>query len=453
MNELTNDHISYIIKDLNYRGIILEGIQDEVIDHVCSAVEIDLKKGTRFMDAYSKVIATFGNTAGLQTTQAQTIRSENKNTRQMIRNYFTIAYRNLAKHRFYTLINIAGLAVGLASCMIIVLYVINETSYDRHFRDADRLYRVDSEIKFGANHLIMAVCPAPLAETLVKDFPEVETSTRFWNSGTSIFHRGEESFKESETVYADSSVFTVFPMSFLAGDATEALTKPNTMVISRKAAEKYFPGENALGKSLQGERNSEWKITGVIEDMPSTSHFRFDFFLSLVTVDYNRDQNWLSNNFYTYIKLRDGADPSGLEAKFPKMIDTYAGPQARQALGDDFTMEKFRASGNKLEYALMPVTDIHLHSDKSSEIGANSDITYVYLFGAIAMFILVIACINFMNLSTARSANRAKEVGIRKVMGSFRSHRAAILARVGYPEHYRNHPGHRDCMVSDPFLQ
>src|SRR5205085_3413756 len=160
------------------------------------------KRGTRFIDAYGKVISAFGNTAGLQTTQTQTITSKNNNTRHMLKNYFTIAYRNLTKHRFYTLINIAGLAVGLASCMIIVLYVINETSYDRHFHDVDRIYRVNSEIKFGPNHLIMAVCPAPLAETLAKDFPEVEASARFWNSGTSIFRKGDEVFKETETVFA-----------------------------------------------------------------------------------------------------------------------------------------------------------------------------------------------------------------------------------------------------------
>lgn len=422
MQELTNEHISFLIKDLHHRGVVVEGIGDEVIDHVCSAVEVEMKKGTRFMDAYDLVIKRFGSTQGLQSTQFQTIRSENNKTPRMIRNYFTIAYRNLLKQKFYTAINIAGLAIGIASCIIILLYVRNETSYDKHYADIDRLYRVNGEIKFGANHLIMAVTPGPLAETLVRDYPEVEVSARFWSSGTTIFKKGEESFKESRTVFADSGIFKVFPMHFLSGDPDNALNKPNTMVISRKAAEKYFPNENALGKSLTGERNDEWKITGVIEDMPATGHFRFDFLLSLVTVDYNRDPNWLSNNFTTYIKLRQGADPKELEAKFPKMVDTYAVPQARQALGGDFTMEKFRAAGNKMEYTLMPVADIHLHSDRMAELGTNSDSTYVYLFSAIALFILVIACINFMNLSTARSANRAKEVGVRKVMGSFRSH-------------------------------
>ena len=422
MNELTNEHISFLIKDLHQRGIIIEGIRDEVIDHVCSAVETEMKKGTRFLDAYQEVIKRFGDTSGLQSTQLQSTKSVNQKTTRMIRNYFVVAYRNLRKQSFYSIINVAGLAVGIASCIIILLYVRNETSYDKHHLDAERLYRVNSEIKFGPNHLVMAVCPAPLAETLRKDYPEVEASARFWNSGPSIFKRNEDSFKEDHTVFADSSIFKVFPMPFLAGDPNTALREPNTMVISRKAAEKYFPGENAMGQTLTGDRNDLWKVTGIIEDMPSTSHFRFDFMLSLVTTEYHKDQNWLSNNFYTYIKLREGARARDLEGKFMKMIDTYAGPQARMALGNDFTMEKFRASGNKMEFTLMPVTDIHLYSGRMAELGANSDAIYVYLFSAIALFILVIACINFMNLSTARSANRAKEVGIRKVMGSFRSH-------------------------------
>jgi len=156
--------------------------------------------------------------------------------------------------------------------------------------------------------------------------------------------------------------------------------------------------------------------------MPTTSHFHFDLMLALVSTPYNRDQQWLSNNFATYIKIRPGADYKALEAKFSKMVDKYAGPQAQQGLGNEFTMEKFRASGNKIEWTLIPLRNIHLHSDLTGELGVNSDIVYAYLFSAIALFILAIACINFMNLSTARSANRAKEVGVRKVLGSLRSH-------------------------------
>jgi putative ABC transport system permease protein len=420
--QLTSEHIDYIVKDLNYRGIVLDGFQDELIDHVCSAVERRLVAGQKFIDAYHEVIKDFGNTNGLRQTQLQTIENRNQRTKNMIRNYFVIAFRNLMKHRFYTFINIACLAIGIASCLIIMLYVSNETGYDKHHANAHRIYRVNSEIKFGPNHLMLAVAPAPTAETMLRDFPEVEVSARFWNSGSSLVKRTDENFKENNTVFADSSIFKIFTIPFIAGNPDNALTEPNSVVISKYAADKYFPNENALGQTLIVDNTRNLKVTGVIENMPMSGHFRFDFLISLVSDDYNRDQNWLSNNFNTYVLLREGADPKDLEAKLPTMIETYAGPQAKMALGADFTMEKFRAAGNKLDYTLMPVTDIHLHSDRTAELGMNSSASYVYLFSAVALFILVIACINFMNLSTARSANRAKEVGIRKVMGSFRSH-------------------------------
>lgn len=419
---LSNEHIDFIVKDLHKRGMLFEGLKDELIDHVCAAVEKEIIAGARFMDAYIKVIGAFGGSNGLRETQDLAIKSRNKNITAMLQNYFTIAFRNLKKQRFYSLINIAGLAVGVASCLIIVLFVINELSYDKHFKDYDRVYRVEGEIKFGGNHMLLATSPAPWSEHGQKDFPEIETAARFWNGGTTIFRRTEQSFKEPHTIFADSSLFKVLDMAFIAGDPGTALKEPNTMVISRKAAEKYFPGESALGQSLISESGKAWKITGVIENTPPNTHFYFDFILSLVTIDYNKDGNWLSYNFHTYIKLRKGADPKSLAAKFPRMIDTYVGPQAMAAFGGDFTMEKFRSTGNVLEYTLMPLADIHLRSDHVWQLGVNSDITYVYLFSAIAGFILVIACINFMNLSTARSANRAKEVGVRKVMGSFRSH-------------------------------
>lgn len=422
MTNLTNDHVTYIIKDLNYRGIIANEIQDELIDHVCSAVEEKMKEGKKFLDAYNEVLQSFGKTAGLRETQRKTIQSENSKARIMLKNYLTIAFRNLRKQSFYTAINILGLAIGITSCLIIVLFVKDELSYDRYHKDVDQIFRVDCEIKFGSNHLRLAVAPAPLADAFRNEFPEVESIARFWNNGSMLIKRTDQNIKESEIIFADSSVFNVFTIPFLKGNPALALRDPYTMVISQKAAEKYFPGEDPIGQTLIVENKDNYKITGVYENMPVNSHIYFDIMLALVSTDYNRDPQWLSNNFSTYVKLKPHTDYKALEAKFPQMVDKYAGPQAKLALGDEFTMDKFRASGNKLEWTLRPLTDIHLHSDMTAELGVNSDITYVYLFGAIALFILSIACINFMNLSTARSANRAKEVGVRKVMGSLRSH-------------------------------
>jgi putative ABC transport system permease protein len=422
MSSLTKENIDFIIKDLHNRGLLLDGLKDEIIDHVCTSTEVAMQNGTRFMDAYTAVIKEFGSTEGLHETQDQTIRSENKNLKAMLQNYFTTAIRTLKKQRFFTLINVSGLAIGIASCLIILLYVQNELSYDKHFSDVHRIYRVEAEIKFGDNHLMLALCPAPMAEALTKDFAEIETSARFWNTGPVIFRRTEESFKESRSVFGDSSIFKIFDIPFIAGDPNTALKEPATMAISRRAADKYFPNEAALGQSLISSDGKQWKITGVYENIPTNTHFDFDFIRSLITVDYNRDPNWLSNNFSTYIKLGPNARPEVLESKLPTLVETYAAPQLKFALGNDFSLEKFMAQGNKLVYTLMPVTDIHLHSDRMGELTANSSMAYVYLFSIIAGFILAIACINFMNLSTARSANRAKEVGIRKVMGSLRSH-------------------------------
>jgi putative ABC transport system permease protein len=419
---LTNDHIDYVIKDLTYRGVVLDGFRDEIVDHICTLTENEMNKGMRFIDAYHQVLRKFGHTHGLRQTQKQIILSENKTTRLMFRNYFTIALRNLRKHSFYTFINVAGLAIGIASCLIITLFILNETSYDKHFSNADRVYRINSEILFNGNHLNLAVMPAPAAETFKHDFPEVEASVRFRERGWRRIKRTVDNIKEQYTIYGSQGMFEVFGIKLLEGNVSGALTEPNTMVISKSKADKYFPNESPVGQTLIVDNTENYKITGVFEDFPVNTHFKFDFVFSMEGLEEAKSDNWLGNNFNTYILLKEGAKPQDLEAKFPKIIDTYIGPQVKSLFGGDFTMEKFAASGNKLAYTLMPVTDIHLHSDLTAELGANGDITYVYLFGSIALFILGIACINFMNLSTARSANRAKEVGVRKVLGSLRSH-------------------------------
>ena len=420
--QLTDEHINYIIKDLNYRGLVLEGLQDEVLDHVCTSVERDMVKGERFIDAYHKVLRSFGSTSGLRETQRQTIQFENQKAINMLRNYFTIALRNLLKHRFYTFINITGLAIGIASCLIITLYIAYELSYDKHFNGYEQIYRVDSEIKFNGNHYKLAVMPAPAAAAFKKDLPEVEASVQFRQWGWRRVKRDIENTKEQYTVYGSNGIFEVFDLPLLKGNVANALTEPNTLVMSRSKAEKYFPNEDPLGQLLVIDNADTYKVTGVFDDFPANTHFKFDFIFSMEGLEESKAVNWISSNFNTYIRLKEGASPKDAEAKFPKMIETYVGPQVAQVFGEDFNMEQFISSGNKIEYTLMPLKDIHLHSDLTAEFGPNSDITYVYLFGVIAFFILVIACINFMNLSTARSANRAKEVGVRKVLGSMRSH-------------------------------
>jgi putative ABC transport system permease protein len=424
MAMLNNDHIDYIIRDLRYRGVILENCEHEMVDHICSAVEVEMERdsNSRFIDAYHQVLRSFGHTSGLRKTQFEILRSENSTPKLMFRNYLNIAWRNLAKHRFYTLINVTGLAVGIAACLVIALYIRYELSYDRHFQNSDRIYRINAEILFNGNHHRLAVMPPAAADAFQRDFPEVEAATHFRDWGWRWIRRSTDSFKEQYVAFASNEVFKVFSIPLISGNAATALVEPNSLVISKSKADKYFPGEEALGQTLIIDNDQSYKITGVFNDFPTTTHFRLDFMVSMEGLEESKSTNWLSNNFNTYILLREGSAPQDLEAKFPKLIDKYIGPQVKAVFGQDFSMDKFFASGNKLVYTLMPITDIHLHSDLTAEMGVNSDITYIYLFGAIALFILAIACINFMNLSTARSASRAKEVGVRKVLGSLRSH-------------------------------
>ena len=421
---LNQEHIGYIIKDLHYRGIVLEECQDEIIDHVCSAVEATMENGVRFIDAYHIVLKSFGRDTGLRNIQHQIVQTETNTSTLMLRNYFKVAFRNLSRQRFFSFINISGLALGIASCLLIVLYISHELSFDKHHAHADRIYRVNGEIKYGENHYQLAVAPAPLAAAMLQEFPGIETAVRFRSRGSYLVKRTDavESFREHRVIWTDSTFFDVFSVPVLSGNPDNALKDPNTIAISKSMAEKYFSGEEAIGRSLILDNDIHTKVTAVFEDMPETGHFRFDILISMAGLDEAESTNFLSNNFNTYLLLHPQASAETLESGLPAFVMKYVGPQAAQAIGGEFTMEKFLASGNKLEYTLMPLGDIHLHSDLTAELGVNNDVTYIYLFGAVALFILGIACINFMNLSTARSANRAREVGLRKVMGSLRHH-------------------------------
>jgi putative ABC transport system permease protein len=305
------------------------------------------------------------------------------------------------------------------------LYVQYETSFDRYQENAERIYRVNGEIKYAGNHYRLAVASAPFAETLVDEFPEVEAAVRFRSRGSYLVKRenAQESFREFGVIWTDSTFFRIFSVPVLQGNANIALRDPHSIAISSAMVKKYFKNEEPIGQTLLLDNmRRPFKVTAVFEDMPANGHLRFDILISLAGLDEAKSTNFLSNNFNTYVLLKKGADSKALESKFPALVVKYIGPQAAAMIGGEFSMDKFLEAGNKLEYTLMPLLDIHLHSDLTAELSANSDITYVYLFSAVAVFILVIACINFMNLSTARSSNRAKEVGVRKVMGSMRSH-------------------------------
>ena len=337
----------------------------------------------------------------------------------MIKNYFKIAWRNLVKNKTFSFINIIGLASGLACFILIALYVADELSYDRFNEKAGRIYRINSDVIFGGNKLHLAVASDPMGATLKKDYPQVEEFVRFFISGGSkLIKKGNEFIRENNVAHVDSTLFDVFTIPVIAGDAKTALNEPNTVVISESAAKKYFATTDAVGKNIETDDNGStlYKVTAVIKDIPHNSHFTFDMLFSMDNVEYQWG-NFLSHNHQTYLLLKPGADHKAFEKNFPRFIDKYVVPQAAQFMQIK-SMDEFEKAGNKLEYSLMPLTDIHLRSDRVPELNVNGNIQYVYIFSAVALFVLLLACINFMNLSTARSASRAKEVGIRKVVGS-----------------------------------
>lgn len=337
----------------------------------------------------------------------------------MIRNYFKVAFRNLWKNKGYSAINIIGLAVGLATCLLILLYVWDELSYDKFHKKADRIYRIHSDLKFGGSDLTITVASDPMGATLKRDYPQVEQYTRLYTSeGSKLIRKGNSFINETNIAYADSTFFDVFSFPLLSGSPGTVLNDPNTAVISEAAAFKYFGTRDAVGKLLEIKDGPGFKVTGVMKDMPDNSHMRFDVLLSMDNVQYEFG-NYLSHNFYTYIVLRENAKPGDMKNVFKDFVDKNVIPQA-QSFIQIKSIEEFEKTGNYMRYSIMPVTDIHLHSDRFPELKANGSVQNVYVFSAVALFILLIACINFMNLSTARSTSRAKEVGIRKVLGTER---------------------------------
>jgi putative ABC transport system permease protein len=340
----------------------------------------------------------------------------------MIKNYIKTAFRSLQKNKGFTAINVLGLALGLATCLLIVFYVVDELSYDKYNVNANRIYRVNEDLKLGDNKVQYAVCMAPLAQTLKYDFPDVENTVRLQNIGGMHITKGTESILEDKALFADPSVFDVFTLPVIYGDKKTALSEPNTVVITKAVAKKYFGRLNVVGENLiiDGNLQKPIKVTAVIENIPEQSHFHADFLVSMASNPDSRSNEWLRSNYNTYVLMRKGADYKRLEAQLPQFLRKYSGGQMQQEL--NMSYNTFEKNGSYFRLNMISLTDIHLHSSLTGELGINGSVQYVYIFSAIAIFILLIACVNFMNLSTARSANRAKEIGVRKVLGSARKY-------------------------------
>lgn len=337
----------------------------------------------------------------------------------MFKNYLKVALRNLWKNKGFSAINIIGLSAGLAVCLLIVLYVRDELSYDKENLQAENIYRIDADIFFNGTQFTSAVAPAPMAPTLKKDLPQVIQYTRLKGFGDITIKKDNQQILNHNAVFADSTFFQVFSIPMIAGDRMTALNEPNSIVIDETTAKKYFNSTDVLGKTLYVDNRVSCKITGVIKDIPAQSHFHFSFIRPMLDTYHDDQDDWLSNNYASYLLIQPGVTKEVLQKKVDATINNYLSKQLEQAL--HASAADLKKGGNHFFYPVMPLTDIHLHSNKSYEFEANGNVAYVYIFSVIAILILLIACVNFMNLSTARSANRAKEVGIRKVAGSLRS--------------------------------
>ena len=313
------------------------------------------------------------------------------------------------RQRGFTLINLAGLTIGLTVCFLIFMWVSDELSYDKFHTKSERTYRVLWEAKYGDNEWKIPLIPVPVAPTLQQEFPEVEGYTQFVQGGFNV--KKEDDFvREDRVFYVDEGFFDVFSVEFADGNTQTALETPESVVLTEEMAAKYFPNQNPIGKTIERNDGNLYRVTGIVKEFPEQAHFHFDFLASSESLEFieRRKDQWGSATLYSYISLRPDADVAALEAKWQNYVK------------DNITDAEFRASGNYSRFPLQPLEEIHLQSNLEYELEANGKLSYVYLFSVIAFIILILACINFVNLSTARSLMRAREVGVRKVLGSRR---------------------------------
>lgn len=338
----------------------------------------------------------------------------------MLKNYFNVAVRNILKHKFFSAINILGMTIGVTACLLIILYIKDELSFDKFHANAERIYQVGLHGKVGGQDLRVAnTCP-PLAEALMNDVPEVESTTRIVPFfGKPMIRYNETTLTEEKVFFADSNFFEFFSFKLLEGDIKTALKEPNTVVFTQEMATKYFGKEQAVGKLVViGNDNETYKVTGVAANSPGNSHFKFNMLISGQSSDRLKGLVWLNNFMYTYLTIRPGTSIETVNKKYDDLVNKYVGPEFEKFLGMSY--QQMKEQGGAYGYFSTKLTDIHLRSTTSDGLEPSGNMTYVYFFGAIGVFIIVIACINFMNLSTARSAGRAKEVGLRKTLGSLR---------------------------------
>jgi len=330
----------------------------------------------------------------------------------MIKNYIKIAFRNLWRHRGFSLINIIGLAVGMSACFLIYIYVKFELSYDKFNKNFDQVYRLNTDIKTPTDVLHWSSCSPPMGPALQADYPEVKANTRVFGYG-SLMVRGNQKFQENNMGFAEPSLFRIFTFPFIKGDSSTSLAKPFSVVLTETTAKKYFGNNNPMGQSILMDGKHPLTVTGVIKDVPLNAHFNFDLLVSVSTmvklkmIDMNE---WGNFSNTTYFLLQQGYDASKLQARLPAFL--------RRHISEDL-----RKKGYNYDLFVQPLSEVYMDAKRGAQV--NGSLSNVYIFSVVAIFILLIACINFINLTTARASERAKEVGIRKVIGAAKEQLAA----------------------------
>ncbi|MBS1545526.1 MAG: ABC transporter permease [Bacteroidetes bacterium] len=341
----------------------------------------------------------------------------------MIKNYLKVALRNILKQKFFSVINLSGLVIGMTCCLLIFIYVADELSYDKFHKGYEDIYRVALHGKIAGQEITTTTTCIPLGPAMKAEIPGVEEYVRVMPVGYSTgvaFRYEQKSFTENNIFYSDSNFFQFFTFKLVQGDPAKVLKDPNSIVLTEAMAKKYFGDEDPIGKTLViGVDKKAIKVTGVAAPAPSNSHFHYNAVISYITVEKEYFQGWTGNSIQTYFRKTSATETASINKKLEDMVEKYVGKELQEGLG--VSLETFRKQGGIYSYYVYPMADSHLYAGLGDDLEPNGDIRYVYIFAGVGAFILLLACINFMNLSTARSAGRAKEVGLRKTLGSLRT--------------------------------